>query len=149
MISRPYASVNPGDAPARYDSADPFGVTNDMDSATTITVGPSASGIAERLPTGYSISGTITGRDGHGVSGQVFVDADDTTQTLFGACQDAREQTQTATTGKDQLGGLPAGSYVVSAYDDSGVFAYGYYRSDAPGHFTAHHVDATPVVVGP
>ena len=105
-------------------------------SATSVTVGPNRTGVNVKVPTGYSISGKLTGTDGAPLAG-------------------LRVETSTSTTTTDASGdytlkGLASGAYELqiltaptSSYKD------GYYTSANADHFTGAAASATAISVGP
>jgi hypothetical protein len=110
--------------------------------ATEFMLPADRSGVDVRLPAGYSISGRITDPDGHGLYSYLG---------SFGPGAPTGGH-GTAANGTYTIPGFAPGGYkiqVVPASSSGIPLRAGWYSATAPGHFTLHKRDATPVHVGP
>jgi hypothetical protein len=116
------------------------GPTTDPGSATTITVGPNATGKDIQLPLAYHISGTVSGSAGP--IANLSVVCWSATRDL--SCGEA----STDTDGHYDIGGLPAGSYVLSFNLDGWPLVEGYYGGyiGASG-YTPTRAGASPITI--
>lgn len=114
--------------------------TSHSATATLVTVSGNVSGKNVRLPGGASISGRVTVHgQGYAITLSITVDG-----MAVGAYSGA-------TTGKYTIRGVPAGRYLVAVYGSTSYptartvseTRTGYYKADAPGHFTADFTKAT------
>jgi molybdopterin-binding protein len=110
-------------------------------SASGIVIGPSKTGVNVKLPTGYTISGTITNTSGAPLE-DVAVQPSSTTYSGRAAFTDP--------TGKYTIKGLAAATYklALSPSSDS-AYMDGYYTTSNTNHFTSQISGASGVVVGP
>lgn len=110
-------------------------------SASGIVIGPSKTGVNVKLPTGYTISGTITNTSGAPLS-DVVVQPSSTTYSGREAFTDS--------TGKYTIKGLAAATYKLALSPDSeSAYMDGYYTTSNTNHFTSQIAGASGVVVGP
>jgi hypothetical protein len=123
-----------------YTTANGNHFTTSTTSATTVTVGPNKTAINAKIPTGFTISGTITNTSGTPLVG-VGVGAGSATGYSGSASTDA--------TGKYTIKGLAAGTYKISLSDFGTIYLDGYYTTTNTNHFTTTAASATGVVVGP
>jgi hypothetical protein len=119
-------------------NANHFSVT--YSSATTKTVGPNQTGVNAKIPTGYSISGTITNTSGTPLQG-VGVSA-----TSPGGYS---ESATTDATGKYTIKGLVTATYKLGLSASDGPYVDGWYTTANANHFTTVAASATGVHVGP
>ena len=94
-------------------------------------------GGAAPATTGYSITGTVTGTAATPVAG-ILVDA-------FGNGHDYFAVTDGS--GNYSVDAVPAGTWTVELFDESGTYLNGYYDSGASHNFTTLFGSATPVTV--
>jgi hypothetical protein len=114
--------------------------TSVLGSATMLTLGPSRTGINAKIPTGYSISGTITNTSSTPLAG-VNVDATNASGYSGSASTDG--------TGKYTIKGLAAGTYKLDLIDSGSPYVDGWYTTANANHFTTVAASATGVAVGP
>ena len=120
-----YVSNAPGHFGTDQNTCTPVAVT-------TVDV----SNINVTMPSGYRISGIVTGPDG---------------QPLPSISVHASSNSFSADAGTQEDGtyliAVPAGNYVVQFRDNSGLHLNGCYVSNAPGHFSTDQNACTPVAV--
>lgn len=124
-----------------YTTANTNKFTSVYTSASGIVIGPSKTGVIIKIPTGYTISGTITNTSGTPLPG-TYVQPSSLTYNGRGATTDA--------TGKYTVKGLAAGTYklALSPGSDSS-YMDGYYTTTNAYKFTSAVFGASGVVVGP
>ncbi len=110
-------------------------------SASAIAIGPSKTGVNIKLPTGYTISGTIKNTSG---TAQQYIQISPSSTTYSGRAA------STDAAGKYTIKGLAAGTYKlgISPGSDSPLMD-GYYTTTNTNHFTSAIGGASGVVVGP
>jgi len=108
-------------------------------SATKVAVGPSKTAVNAKIPTGYSISGTLTNTTGTPLSG-VAVFASSSAYSGYGF---------TDATGKYKVPGLAFGTYKLSLSPGNSPYVEGWYTTANTNHFTTVAATATGVAVGP
>jgi len=123
-----------------YTSANANHFTTAAASATGLVVGPSKTGVAIKVPAGFTISGIVTNTSGTPLS-NVAVSAS-ATGYAGSAVTDA--------TGKYTITGLAAGTYKLSlSPGGSSPYVEGWYMTANTNHFTTVSTSANGVVVGP
>ena len=123
-----------------YSSSASGHYTPDSDLATSIAVTTgNVAGINVTLPLAVKISGTVTGPGSVALAG-INVWACPTTSGRCG-------YSATAVDGSYSAAVPPSASYKLQFSDPSDTYAFGYYSSSAPGHYTAACYLATLVVV--
>ena len=108
--------------------------------ATTVTLGPSKTGVNARIPPGYSIAGKITRSGGVGVA-EAFVSVSST---------NGSGSAYTSGDGTYEITGLPSGSYKVEVrppYRQNLVS--GWYTTANSAHYTSSSASARGVTIGP
>jgi protocatechuate 3,4-dioxygenase beta subunit len=107
-------------------------------SASGIIVGPSKSGIAIKVPAGFTISGHITTTGGTALAGV----------TVFGAGSTTFDSRTTDASGNYTLRGLAAGAYTLFL-TGSANFLHGVFTTANANHFSTTAASASTVSVGP
>jgi hypothetical protein len=120
----------------------PNGFVIDHQDATLISVGNSnVSGIEVVLPSGFEISGRITGPVGEPVP-------DAQVARSGGIDQGGGGVDRTDASGDYRIGGVTPGTYTVFVGDVAGAgYLRGYYSASSPGGYSAESQDATEIVV--
>lgn len=120
----------------------PNGFTLAPEDATPIKVGRrSVDGITVVLPSGFEISGRITGQDGEGVP-------DVQVSRSGGIDPSGGGVTRTQADGTYRIGGIVPGDYTISVSDVHGTgFVPGHYNADDPGGYTADPDEATLIAI--
>ena len=120
----------------------PNGFTLAAEDATPIKVGRrSVDGITVVLPSGFEISGRITGQDGEGVP-------DVQVSRSGGIDPSGGGVTRTQADGTYRIGGIVPGDYTISVSDLHGTgFVAGHYNADDPGGYTADFDEATVITI--
>lgn len=122
-----------------YTTANTNHFTTVFASATKVAVGPNKTGINIKLPTGFTISGTITNGVGTPMPNV----------SIFASTGSYSASTSTDATGKYTLKGLAAGSYKLTIRPQDGPYVDGYYTSANANRFTTVQASATAIAVGP
>ena len=124
-----------------YTSANTAHFTGAAASATSITVGPTKTGVNIKVATGYTISGTITNASGTPLA-EVDLYADNLGHYRFAT---------TDVNGKYTIKGLSSGAQRLSINNFSWptLIQQGYYTTNNLNHFTVVQSNATTVTVGP
>ena len=136
-----YAPANSNYQSGFYTSANANKFTIAIGSATGITVGPNKTGVNVKLPTGFTISGTIKNTSGVALAG-VGIQPSSSTYYGRGVVTDA--------TGKYTIKGLAAATYKLGISPDSASqYMDGYYTTTNANHFTSAIAGASGVAVGP
>ena len=116
--------------------------TDSQSSATSITLGPSATGIDIKLPIGLQIRGTIRTTGGTAIAGMMVQAAQVPGSTIRNA--------QTGADGAYIVRGLGPGSYRVAVYPATTTnYQSGYYTTANANRFTPDYTASTLVSVGP
>ena len=124
-----------------YTSANANRFTIAYASASSITIGPSKTGMNVKLPAGFTISGTLTNTGGTALS-DVVVQPTSATYNGRAVVTDAA--------GKYTLKGLAAATYKLAlSPGSSSSYMDGYYTTTNTNHFTSQVAGASGVVVGP
>ncbi len=108
--------------------------------ATTVTLGPSKTGVNARIPTGWSIAGRITRSAGVGVAG-AFVRVSST---------NGSGSAYTNADGTYEITGLPSGTYKIQTGSPYGQnLVAGWYTTANSAHYTSSAASASGVTIGP
>ena len=125
--------------PSGYYTSGGTGLTTSLSSATHVNVSAAdASGIDVQLPTGASVSGTVTGSGAPRPGIDVWL-------LPIGAIDPLTVVTTNAS-GQFGIKAAP-GTFVLKFVDNSGAFSAGFYKSGATGAFTKDLASASNVVV--
>jgi hypothetical protein len=122
-----------------YTTANTNHLTTAAASASGIVVGPNRTGIAIKLPAGYTIAGKITTTAGAPLA-----------SVSVSASGPAYDNTMTDAAGNYQLKGLAAGSYTLFLTGPYGTaYLRGAYSTANGNHFVSAIASATKITVGP
>src|SRR4029079_8292592 len=122
-----------------YTTANANHFTMSSASATKVTVSPSKTGIDVKLPTGYTVSGTIKTTGGAVLAG-----------VSVSAVGPSPDSTTTNASGVYSLKGLGAGSYKLALSGPSGSsYLRGWYSTANANHFVLSPASASAFSLGP
>jgi len=108
--------------------------------AAPAVLAANATGVNVKLPTGFSIAGTVKTTGGAAIANATVIASGTTGSGVASS----------SATGAWSLGGLAAGTYKLLVYAPSGVnLVDGWYTSANANHFTTAAASATGLVVGP
>jgi hypothetical protein len=122
-----------------YTTANANHFTASAAAATKVTVSPSKTGIDVKLPTGFTVSGTITTTAGAVLAG-----------VSVSAVGPSSDSATTDSAGKYSLKGLGAGSYKLALSGPSGTsYLRGWYSTANANHFVMSPASASAFSLGP